>query len=263
MSEIHVRQIKKALEQRFDHLIDMSDYPTASNEDREAAFLSRAQAALVLSYLCSVPDEDATGGVTDAFGDNGIDAIHFDTTDRVLYLVQSKWKKSGSGSVDRGEMQKFLKGFDDLIQARWGSFNDKIRSRQVEIEDKLTDASTRISLVVAYTGTQPLSPVVRSDLEDKIAELNDPVDVVSDQILRQSDLYSIVSEGSQGAPIDLELALYDWGQIRDPPGVLRTSSRQRCGLLESPFSSSAVCTKLARISRADRSQSGDGRYATA
>ena len=51
VSELHVRQIKAALEQHFDGQIDMSDYVTKPHEEQQRAFLSRAQGAFVLTYL--------------------------------------------------------------------------------------------------------------------------------------------------------------------------------------------------------------------
>jgi len=46
--------------------------------------------------------------------------------------------------------------------------------------------------------------------------MNDPIDVLSLRILRQSEIYSIISQGLQGKPITLDILLYDWGQTREP-----------------------------------------------
>lgn len=216
MSELHVRQIKAALHQSFDENLDLSDLVGRTTEDRETAFLSRALAAFAIYHLTGIGTEDAAAAVCDGFHDNGIDAVYRDPTDRVLYLVQSKWQASGRGSIDRGEIQKFLKGFRDLINARWERFSQRVQQKKAQIEEALNDAGTRIVLVVAYTGQDPLSNDVATDLQDVLDEINNPIELVSSRVLRQSDLYHAIAAGVKGAPIDLEVQLYEWGQVREP-----------------------------------------------
>lgn len=216
MSELHVRQIRATLEKTFNSLIDITDVSDRSQEEQINAFLTRSQAAFVLMYLTNINAEDAAKTVTDGFKDNGLDGVFYHPSERVLYLVQSKWRNDGTGSIDRGEIQKFLKGFKDLINARWDRFNSKIADRAIELESALNDASTRIVLVLAYTGQEPLSPDIAQDLKDVIDEINDPTELVSSHILRQGNIYAAVAQGTTGSPIDIEVALYDWGQVRDP-----------------------------------------------
>lgn len=216
MSELHVRQIKAALDQRFRQLVDMTDCERLQERDREKVFLSRAQSAFVLTYLTEETPADVAGNITDGPQDNGLDAVYYHSSERVLYLAQSKWKSSGAGGVGRGNIQKFLKGFRDLINARWDRFNQKVQDHSSMIESALNDASTRIVLVIAYTGQDPLSDEVQQDIQDELDEVNDPSELVSVQILRQGDIYSAVAQGIEGAPIDLDVALYDWGQVREP-----------------------------------------------
>lgn len=216
MSELHVRQIKAALKQHFDGLVDMSDYATKPDEEREAAFLSRAQGAFVLTYLTGEEPSEIAAAVTDGGQDNGLDAVYFHAAERVLYLLQSKWRSSGTGSLSKGEAQKFLKGFRDLINARWDRFNEKIKAMGATLESALNDASIRIVLVAVYTGQDPLATEVQADIQDALDEVNDPTELVSFQVLRQADIYAAVAQGVEGAPIDLDVALYDWGQVREP-----------------------------------------------
>jgi hypothetical protein len=219
VSELHVRQIRAALEKTFTQNIDLSDVAARPETDRENIFLSRAVAALGLAHLANVSPDDAAAAVTDGFGDNGLDAVYYHPGEKVLYLIQSKWHGDGNGSIERGEIQKFLKGFKDLINARWDRFPQKLQSRKNQIESALNDASTKIVLVVIHTGQASLSEEVKSDIKDALDEANSPTEIVSSQALRQGDIYSIISQGLGGAPIDVEVALYDWGQVREPyPG---------------------------------------------
>jgi len=216
MSELHVRQIRAALEKELRAHIDVSDVENRPLDEQMNIFLTRSQMAYVLMYLASVTPEDAAKAITDGFSDNGIDGVLYQASERILYVGQSKWRNDGTGSIDRGEMQKFLKGLRDLTNARWERFNDKIKAKSPDLEAALNDASTRIVVVVAYTGQEPLSMEVGQDLQDIVSELNDPTELVTTQILRQTNIYSAVAQGIQGSPIDLEVALYDWGQVREP-----------------------------------------------
>jgi hypothetical protein len=216
VSDLHVRQIRAATDKTFRQIVDVSDLAERPEADRENAFLSRGLAALSLAHLANVSPEDAAAAITDGFGDNGLDAVYYHPGEKVLYLIQAKWHGEGNGSVDRGEIQKFIKGFRDLINARWDRFPEKLQKRKQSIESALNDARTKIVLVVAHTGQQGLSEEVKSDIKDALDEANSPTEIVSSQALRQGDIYSIISQGLGGAPIDLQVVLYDWGQVREP-----------------------------------------------
>lgn len=216
MSIIHVRQIKSSIEKSFGSLIDLKDVQTTSTSERENIFLSRGLAALAVKILTDVPVEEAAGSVTDGYQDNGLDAVYFHSQERVLYVVQAKWKQNGTGSLERGDAQKFIKGFQDLVNARFERFNEKIGSRKHELEDALNDAKTRFVLIVVHTGQQGLSQVIQQDFDDLLDELNDPSDIVALRELRQSNLHAAIVEGLQGEPIDIDVVLYDWGQLQEP-----------------------------------------------
>ncbi len=194
----------------------MSDLANRSQNEKNNAFLSRAQIAFVFAYLAGVKPEIAAEAVTDGFGDNGIDAVLYHAPERILYVGQSKWRNDGSGSMDRGEIQKFLKGFRDLVNARWDRFNAKMRAKELDLEAILNDSTTRIMLVLAYTGQEALSPEINQDLQDLLDEVNNPIELVTSHVLRQTNIYAAVAQGFQGAPINIDVALYDWGVAREP-----------------------------------------------
>lgn len=216
MSEIHIRQIRGTLEKEFAELIDLSDCAGRQEDERASAFLTRALAAFALVAVSGTDPDQAAASVVDGGQDNGIDAVFHSPAERILYVIQSKWRHDGSGSMNRGEVQKFITGFRDLINARFERFNDKLRARSADVLAALNDAGTRMVIVLAYTGQEPLSEEVARDLQDTLDELNDPTEVVSLKVLRQANIYSAVAEGVKGTPISLEVALYDWGQMREP-----------------------------------------------
>lgn len=216
MSAIHIRQIKAFLQNTYDTLIDLSDYTDRSPEDKESAFLTRALAAFAIQSLADIEPAQAAAAVTDGFGDNGVDAIYYDSYEKILYLVQSKWVHDGSGSIARGDVQKFLKGLRDLIAPHFQRFNTKIQNMSTIVNAAISDARTRIFLVITYTGQQPLSTEVKSDFDDVLREMNDPTEVLTLKTLRQLNIYSTISHGAAGAAIDIDVALHEWGQTREP-----------------------------------------------
>ena len=216
MSIIHVRQIEAKLRALFNNLIDLSDYVGKPQTEQDSAFLTRALAAFAILVTADITPDQAALCITDGFHDNGIDAVYFDSREKVLFVVQTKWKHDGTGSIERGDALKFITGVKDLINAEFDRFNDKIKNRSVEILDALSLANTRIVLLVAYTGQATLSQEVLRDFKDFLNDMNDPSEVVELRVLRQGNLHGIVASGTLGAPINFDVVLKDWGQIREP-----------------------------------------------
>ncbi len=216
MSIIHIRQITAFLEQVFDGEINMKDWSKKSEETQQATFLSRSLAAFSVMHLTGISVEDAANAVVDGGKDNGIDAIYYHKSSGILYLVQAKWKQSGSGSFSRGDLQKFLQGVKDLISAKFERFNKKVQDKSDEVEEALYNSETKILLVLSYTGQDAISTDVKQDLDDFLKEYNDATDVVFAKTLDQKSIYYAVAKGTKSIPIDVELMLYEWGQTREP-----------------------------------------------
>ena len=94
MSVLHLRHIKATLEKLFQSKIDLSDMQGGPASDQENLFLTRSLAAYALMVLANTDEHTAAKSVVDGFDDNGIDLIHFDKANKILYLVQSKWINS-------------------------------------------------------------------------------------------------------------------------------------------------------------------------
>ncbi|MGF9697327.1 AIPR family protein [Paenibacillus sp. MABNR03] len=216
MSMFHVGVIRKYLLETFDGLIDLEDYKTKSAEEREDAFLTRALAAYTIMALSETTPEEAANAVTDGYKDNGIDAIYFNSKEKILYLIQTKWKKDGTGSVVRGDFQKFQQGIKDLTFPRFHRFNEKIQNRQPEIEAALTDAGTKFMILLVYTGQESISEDIIEDSNSFLEELNDASEFASFKSLKQSSIYNMIAKGAQGQPINLDIALSNWGNVEEP-----------------------------------------------
>jgi hypothetical protein len=215
MAILHIGHIKAALKKRFDGLIDLSDVPNARGDDLDNFFLTRSLAAFVVAELAHVDDKIAAKAIVDGSKDNGIDAFYFDATDRVCYLVQSKWIHNGKGSIEVGEVHKFLRGVTDLLGSKLECF-DKLRQKKTDIDAALTDSSARFVLIAAYTGEQQLSGEALRPIEDFLKEQNDPTELISFQQLRQADLHAIVARQAAGESVKLTVLLHEWGKVTEP-----------------------------------------------
>jgi hypothetical protein len=220
MSILHVNQIAGALERQFNNMIDLSDV-TANVDERRKCFLTRSLAAFAISQLAGIPPEEAAKSVTDGTSDNGVDALHYDRASKKMYVVQAKWHSDGNGSFERADMLKFTKGFEDLANIRMDRFNEKVRAKESMIKEAFHDDKANYILVPIYTGAQDLAVEPKQDLQDCLDQYNETADpeaypLLQTRVLKQSDVHGLVARGTQGAPIDLEVALFQWGEASDP-----------------------------------------------
>lgn len=216
MSIIHVGHIKTHVKRLFDAHIDLKDAQNAPADQQEDFFHTRALSAYAVHFLSGAPVEAAARSVTDGGDDNGIDAIYFDESSRRLYLVQSKWIKSGTGEPDNGDVKKFVAGIRDLFNLQFDRFNAKVRALQTIIEKALDDPNTSYEVVIAYTGINSLAEPSRRDLEDLSKEMNDTSEVVFTTVLNQGQLHSSLAASASGEPITLQVGLKEWGHKLSP-----------------------------------------------
>ena len=216
MSVIHVGHIKTHVKRLFDTHIDLKDVQNAPTEQQEDFFYTRALSAYAVHFLSGAPIEAAARSVTDGGDDNGLDAIYFDESSRRLYLVQSKWIKSGSGEPDNGDIKKFVAGVHDLFNLQFDRFNAKVQALQSTIEKALEDPNTRFEVVIAYTGVNSLAEPSRRDLEDLTKEMNDTSEVLFTTVLNQAQLHNSLAASASGEPINLQIGLKEWGHKPNP-----------------------------------------------
>lgn len=216
MSVIHVGHIRSSIASRFGEFVDLSDVLTANADQLESCRLTRCLAAFAVAELADVDDLAATRTVTDGTGDNGIDAVYYDPAEKNCFLVQSKWITSGNGSVEVGDVHKFIQGVRDLLDGKFEQFNAKTQAHKDKIFAALSDASARFTLVLAYTGEQPLSEDAMRPLDNLLSEMNSPTELMQLRVLNQGALHSIVATGASAGAVDLEIMLHDWGMVDEP-----------------------------------------------
>lgn len=211
MGIIQLNQIRSRVIEKYDGKIDVSDA-----RDSDTALQTRGLAAWVIEELSGCSEEDAAQSVVDGFHDNGIDAIYIDAGGSVVYLVQSKWSADGKGSTAVGEMHKFVQGFRDLVNAEFDRFNPKVQVKQQTLETALNDPNVNFRLVLAHTGTQPLSTEGRRVIDDLLADVNEPIETASFISLTQVELHDFLRRGVRGVQPDLRVTLHEWGHVQDP-----------------------------------------------
>jgi hypothetical protein len=217
MAKIHVTQIEGALTKYFSSLVDMSDYKTHKDPGEvHNAFLTRALAAFSLVHVLDISPEIAGAAVTDGIGDKGIDAVHFDSNERMLYLVQSKWHADGTSTIDQAEVLKFISGVRSILDAEFDKFNDKVKSKKSEIVKALYDGAAKFTLLIIYTGQTNLAKEPQEELDNFLRAQNDTSEIVFAKVFKQGDIHKALATGISGAPIDLDIQLRDWGQMREP-----------------------------------------------
>ena len=220
MSQLHVQQIRGYLDKEIAKHIDLTDVASAQADQKDVTALTRSLAAFAIMHLADTTAEIAGASVTDGTGDNGLDAVFHDRNEKTLIVVQSKWHGDGRGSIERGDCQKMIVGVRDLVNTSFDRFNEKLKRRASEIEDAVFDAQTRILVVLIHTGQDALATEVSRDLDDFLKEMNDPTDTVACRVMDQRAVHGLIADGVKGLPIDLEVALSEWGQLKEPYGAV-------------------------------------------
>jgi hypothetical protein len=217
MSQHTISRIANVLERQFTGKIDLSDWKGRPDPESRLAFLSRAVAALCIKTLAATDVDVAGRAVTDGFNDGGIDAIYFDQNTDTLFLVQSKWSDDGSTPLNGGASAKFVDGVQDLLNAKFDRFNERVKAKEAEIRAALySSADVKIVLVTAHTATQPIGMHGKRRIDDYIEELNNPVPVARSEYFDQSGVYGLVTSESEPQKITLPITLRDWGIIDKP-----------------------------------------------
>lgn len=112
----------------------MTDFPNDTNRH----FETRALAAFALIMTSGLEVSQASAQVTDGYHDMGIDAIYLDETQKKLFVVQSKWRADGAGSITQEEMTNFAQGVQRVLEEDLAGANAKIIAKSIDIDVALT-----------------------------------------------------------------------------------------------------------------------------
>ncbi len=217
MSKVTLARIKKSLLSNYGTEIDMSDYETRSDEDREQALISRALAASFVHAETNCTYSEAAAAVTDGYNDNAIDALKFDQQSDRLLIVTSGWSNAGKSKFNSAENAKFAAGVRRLLNLEIEEFNANFHSKKAEIREALTsDREIQVILAIVHTGSQSINQSALQPLQQLADEINDPVEICYVRDVPQAGVYRQITASSEDPSIDLQVTLEDWGQIKHP-----------------------------------------------
>ena len=217
MSELQVRHVATMLKQRYSDIIDISDCLTTNESDFDNLLLTRAYAAYALQTIAEVPEEVAANSITDGVNDNGIDAVLFDKPQKILWIVQSKWKRKGVGEPESGDTLKFCSGIRKIIEDDFETFNEKIKNKQNDIEEALNDYTVKINIILAYTGGDNLSSHNMDAINRLLQDVNEDSDeLMSFETFTLSKAHKALAGLVDGQPINTEIVLNSFGKIDEP-----------------------------------------------
>jgi hypothetical protein len=173
-----LKQIEGYLVSKLKNVVNMDDYASHSDHGQvHKALLTRGLAALAVSQLAEVPLNELGSNITDGSKDGGIDLIYFEPIERTLYLVQTKWHEDGHGSMELGDVLKFIDGVRKVLDNNLDELNDRVKARKADIERAIFDANAKFVIVLAHTGQEPLSAEVSTAITHYS---NSPTDTVID-----------------------------------------------------------------------------------
>lgn len=186
-----------------------------SQEARRSNFLSKAIAAFVLHEDAGASLDDAVAASIDGGFDHGIDSV-FIAADQTIWFIQSKYKESGSGEPELGDVSKFRDGVTDLLHCRWDRFNDALRNRLTAITNALDSGVCRIKVVLAYSGT-----AVSDDRRHIFSDLERAFNGTNPGLVRcfaygLTTLHDLHLDGMSAQPIEADIELHDFGHTQTP-----------------------------------------------
>ena len=214
-------QIEAVLRERYFPLIPQLQAnwsPEQHNKNR----LSRSLAAFAVARNADVSSAQAANALIDGENDNGIDAIHFDRSTNLLWLIQSK----AGGAPDLGDCKKLIGGVEDLLNGRFDKFNAAFVRIQGDVEDALAVDGVRVVACVVHQG-EPLGPHSIADLNQLKAGLNQFVDRFDWRDFDLATVHGWLTAEHEVRPVNVRLTLERWSGVQEPRrafyGVVRAA----------------------------------------
>ena len=209
-----MRRVQARIQEMFQGEVDMADFPNDTNKH----FETRALAAFALIMTSGLEVTQASAQVTDGYHDMGIDAIYLDETQKKLFLVQSKWRADGVGSITQDEMFNFAQGVQRVLEEDLTGANDKILAKSIDIDMALTQMGYQIHAIFIHTGNQNANDYALRPILQLIGQTNDEISTILlfDEF-NFRDIYSFLANGQEQPGINLDdVILSNWGKVDDP-----------------------------------------------
>ncbi len=223
IGDLRLVRVETKLKEFFDDKITYNDLRDgATEEEKFNAMLTRNLAACSINIMTNAEYDICGKSITDGYCDNGIDAIYVDEIEKRLILIQSKWSKNASGSIDVGEVHKFIADVKKLTNFDFSGFNDRILAKRNQIQEALADINYRIELAIIYSSDAKFSPECQTemDLFCEVINQHDETDILSYRIIKLKEVYEFLAKGASSNKVDLEnVDIRDWGVVEHNENV--------------------------------------------
>lgn len=216
-TNLRIVRIQQKLDDIFSGKIDLKD--VAETEKKSDGFYTRALAALAIIMRCGIDVDVAVQSITDGYHDMGIDAVYNDTTQKKLFLVQSKWRKNGMGGIAQGESNSFVQGIKRIINFDFDGCNAKLAAKKQDIMAALKDMDYQIEIMLCHTGNQELADYALRPVNELLYQVNedDSTELLVFSEVKNQDIYDYLANGQNGTDIVLDdVILSNWGVIDGP-----------------------------------------------
>ena len=217
MANLNLIRVQTKLDEVFQGMIDLSD--VKNSEEQVNKFYTRALAAIAIVARCGIDYDLAAKSITDGYHDMGIDAIYNDTVQKKLVLVQSKWRKDGTGSVSQEEAQTFVEGIKRIINLDLDGCNEKISEKRTDVDNAIRDMDYQIETLYCHTGSQPMNAYACRPIEELLnsANIAGAMELVTFSEIKLQELYEFFANGQRGNNITIEnVVLSNWGVVESP-----------------------------------------------
>ncbi|PKO70933.1 MAG: hypothetical protein CVU20_09380 [Betaproteobacteria bacterium HGW-Betaproteobacteria-14] len=177
---------------------------------------SRGLVAICLAGLSGADYSHVAKYIIDGPQDNGIDGVYYDSPRNKIYLVQSKWSDKGTGTVETGELRKFIAGVYDLLNEDWAKFNSRLKSISAEISTAIRN-DPEVVLIAVYNSDNPISGDCQNIVNKFLSDNNsDAQEVVTFSPFPLTRILRTMKNVKTGSHSDVEVNLLQWGEQKDP-----------------------------------------------
>lgn len=216
-NNLKIIRIQNKIGELFKDMIDLSD--VNSQEEKSNKFFSRAIAALAIVLKSELDCDIASQNITDGYHDMGIDAVYNDTAQKKLFLIQSKWRSEGNGSISQEESNTFVEGVKRCLNFDFDGCNKKIQAKKQDISDAIKDMDYQIEMIFCHTGNQSANEYALRPIKELLKSVNedDSTDLLIFTELKLQDLYDYLAKGQTTENIVLDdVLLSNWGIVENP-----------------------------------------------
>ena len=209
-----MRRVQVRIQEMFQGKIDMADIPNDTN----GHFETRALAAFALIMTSGLEVSQASVHVTDGYHDMGIDAIYLDETQKKLFIIQSKWRSDGGGSITQDEMSNFVQGIQRVLEEDLAGSNAKIMAKSIDIDVALTQMGYQIHAIFIHTGNQNANDYILRPISQLMGKTNDEIStILLFNEINFKDIYTFLANGQEQLGINIDdVILSNWGKVDVP-----------------------------------------------